>query len=140
MKLFLLLPDLQSKNFFYKIFLTSTKESKTGLENRKWNYPNRKWNYFSYFLSSKKKTFYKMLLLTSFENKKWNYSNRKWNYFYYFLTSNHKIIYIYTSSSLYFNFIYTLIQVQLLAKPELGTAPLILSKKALHNGKIWASA
>ena len=44
MELFLLLPDLQSKNFFYKKFLTFKNESKTGFENRKWNYPNRKWN------------------------------------------------------------------------------------------------
>ena len=30
MELFLLFPDLWSKNFFYKMFLTFTKESKTG--------------------------------------------------------------------------------------------------------------
>ena len=35
MELFLLLPDLQSKNFFYKKFLTFQNESKTGFENRK---------------------------------------------------------------------------------------------------------
>ena len=34
MELFLLLPDLQSKNFFYKKFLTLKNESKTGFENR----------------------------------------------------------------------------------------------------------
>ena len=34
MELFLLLPDLQSKNFFYKKFLTFQNESKTGFENR----------------------------------------------------------------------------------------------------------
>ena len=36
------------------MFVTFTNESKTGFE-------NRKWNYFSYFLSSNKKVFYKML-------------------------------------------------------------------------------
>ena len=55
MELFLILPDLQSKNFFYKKFLTFTMESKTGDEKRKWNYPNSKWNYFFYFLTSNKK-------------------------------------------------------------------------------------
>ena len=35
MELFLLLPDLQSKNFFYITFLTFQNESKTGFENRK---------------------------------------------------------------------------------------------------------
>ena len=42
MELFLLLPDLQSKNFFYKKFLTFKNKSKTGFENRKWNFSNRK--------------------------------------------------------------------------------------------------
>ena len=56
MEFFLLLPDLQSKNFFYKKFLTFNNESKTGFENRKWNHPNRKWNYFSYSLTSDQKT------------------------------------------------------------------------------------
>ena len=35
MELFILLPDLQSKNFFYKKFPTFKNESKTGFENRK---------------------------------------------------------------------------------------------------------
>ena len=55
MELFLLLPELQSKNLFYKMFLTYTSESKTGFENRKWNYPNRKRIYFSYFVTSDQK-------------------------------------------------------------------------------------
>ena len=38
MELFLLLLDLQSKNYFYKNFLTFKNESKTGFENRKLNY------------------------------------------------------------------------------------------------------
>ena len=38
MELFFLLPDLQSKNFFYKMFLIYTKEFKIGFQNRKWNY------------------------------------------------------------------------------------------------------
>ena len=56
MELFLLFPDLQLKNFFYKKFITFQNESKTGFENRKWNHSNRKWNYFSYFLISDPKT------------------------------------------------------------------------------------
>ena len=35
MELFLILPELQSKNSFYKIIIS---ESKTVLENRKWKY------------------------------------------------------------------------------------------------------
>ena len=58
MELFLLLPDLQSKNVFYKKLLTFQNESKTSFENRKKNYPNRKWNYFSYFLTSNKNTYF----------------------------------------------------------------------------------
>ena len=56
MELFLLHQDLQSRNFFYKIFLTFTSESKTGFK-------NRKWNYFSYFLSYNQKH-----LLQNFSN------------------------------------------------------------------------
>ena len=56
MELFLLFPDLQSKNFFYKIFLTFTNEFKTGFENKKSKYSNRKWNYFFYFLTFDFKT------------------------------------------------------------------------------------
>ena len=65
MELFLLLPEIQSKNVFYKMFLTYTSESKTDFENRNWNYfdnaakigfKNRKENYFFYFLSSNQKT------------------------------------------------------------------------------------
>ena len=55
MELFILLPDLQSKNFFYKLFLNFINKSKAAFENRKWNYPNRKWNYFSYFPTSDQK-------------------------------------------------------------------------------------
>ena len=55
MELFLLLSDLRSKNFFYKMFLNFINEFKAGFENRKWNYPNRKWFYFSYFLTSDQK-------------------------------------------------------------------------------------
>ena len=42
MELFLLLTEIQSKNLFYKMFLTFDNESKIGFKNRKWNYPNRK--------------------------------------------------------------------------------------------------
>ena len=47
MDLFLLLPNLKSKNFVYKKFLNSIDEFKTGL-----------WNYFSQFLTvdQKKRT------------------------------------------------------------------------------------
>ena len=38
MELFLLFPNLKSKNFFYKMFLNFFNEFKAGLENRKWNY------------------------------------------------------------------------------------------------------
>ena len=50
MELFLLLPDLQSKNFFYKKFLNFVNKFKAGFE-------NRKWKYFSYFLGVNLKTF-----------------------------------------------------------------------------------
>ena len=40
------------------MFLTFANESKTGFENREWNYPNRKWNYFFYFLNFDQKNFY----------------------------------------------------------------------------------
>ena len=59
MELFLLFPDLQSKNFFHKMFLTFTNGFKTGFENRKLNYPNRKWIYPYYFLTSYEKTYFK---------------------------------------------------------------------------------
>ena len=49
MELFLLLPEFQSKNFFYKMFLAFDNESQIGFE-------NRKENYFFYFLSSNQKT------------------------------------------------------------------------------------
>ena len=52
MELFLPLPDLGSKNFFYKMFLICSKGFKIDFQNRKWNYPNRKWNYFSHFQAS----------------------------------------------------------------------------------------
>ena len=62
MELFLLFPDFQLKNFFYKMFQSFNNAIKTGFENRKWNYTNRKWNY----------------------------QNRKWNYFSYFQPSDQK--------------------------------------------------
>ena len=49
MELFLPLPGLWSKNFFYKMFLICSKGFKIDFQNRKWNYPNRKRNYFSHF-------------------------------------------------------------------------------------------
>ena len=81
MELFSLLPDLQSKNLFYKRFVITSKDSKNGFENRKWNYPNREWNYFPYFCS--KNFFYKTFLTftmeskTGVEKRKWNYPNSK---------------------------------------------------------------
>ena len=56
MELFLLFMDLQSKNFFYKMFLNFINKFKAAFKNRKWNNPKRKWNNFSYFLTSDQKT------------------------------------------------------------------------------------
>ena len=90
-ELFLLFPDLQAKNLFYKKFLTCKNEFKTGFENRKWNYPNRKQNYFSYFLTSDQNTSNFLQQLQKLVQKTgWNYLNRKWKYFSYFLTSDQK--------------------------------------------------
>ena len=52
MELFPSLPDLWSKNFFYKMFFICSKGFKIDFGNRKWNYSNRKWNYSSYFQTS----------------------------------------------------------------------------------------
>ena len=52
MELFPLHLDLQSKNFFYEMFLIFTNEFKTSFENRKWIYPNRN---ISYFFNSNQK-------------------------------------------------------------------------------------
>ena len=60
MELFHPLPDIWSKNLFYKMSHIFTKEFKIDFQNRKCNYPNRKWNYL----------------------------NRKWNYFTYFQASD----------------------------------------------------
>ena len=62
MELFLPLPGLWSKNFFYKMFFIWSKEFKINFQNRKWNNPNRKWNY----------------------------QNRKWNYISHFKVSDQK--------------------------------------------------
>ena len=48
MELFLPLPGIWSKNFFYKMFLICSEGFKINSQNRKWNHPNRKRNYFSY--------------------------------------------------------------------------------------------
>ena len=58
MELFLHLPGLRSKNFFYEMFLIRSKGFKINFQNRKQNYPNRKWNYFSTFQSSDQKTYF----------------------------------------------------------------------------------
>ena len=55
MELFLPLPGLWSKNFFYKMFLICSKGFKFDFQNRKWNNPNRKWNYFFHFQFSNQK-------------------------------------------------------------------------------------
>ena len=52
MELFLLFPDLRSKNFFCIWCLNFGNDFKAGFQNRKWNYPNRKLNSFSYFPTS----------------------------------------------------------------------------------------
>ena len=56
MELFHPLPDLWSKNLFYKMIIIFTHEFKINFLNRKWNSPKRKWNYFSYFQASNQKT------------------------------------------------------------------------------------
>ena len=56
MELFLPLPGLWSKNFFYKMSLIFSKGLKIDFQNRKWNCPNRKWNHFSHFQASDQKT------------------------------------------------------------------------------------
>ena len=56
MELYLPLPGLWSKNFFYKMFLIWSKEFKINFQNRKWNYTNRKWNFFSQFQASDQNT------------------------------------------------------------------------------------
>ena len=45
------------ENFFYWMFLISSKGFEINFRNRKWNYPNRKWNYSSNFQASDQKTF-----------------------------------------------------------------------------------
>ena len=49
------------------MFLSFNNDTRTGSENRKWNYPNRKWNYFSYFLTSDQKASFKNV--SNFTNK-----------------------------------------------------------------------
>ena len=44
MELFLLLTELQLRNFFYNMFLTFPNDDKTCFVNRKWNYSNMKRN------------------------------------------------------------------------------------------------
>ena len=55
-ELFISLPGLWSKNFFYKMFHIFPKEFKIDIQKRKWNYLNRKWNYFSHFQAFDQKT------------------------------------------------------------------------------------
>ena len=84
MELFLLFPDLGSKNFLNKIFTIFTKESKSSFTNKKWNHPNRKWNYFSFPDLGSKNFFNKIFTIFTVETKSSltnrKYSNRKWNY------------------------------------------------------------
>ena len=46
MELFLPLPGLWSKKFFYKMFLIYFNELNIDFPDRKWNHPKKKWNYF----------------------------------------------------------------------------------------------
>merc|ERR1712208_173774 len=55
MELFLPLPGLCSKFFFYKMFFICSKGFKIDFQNKKWNHLNWKWNYFSHFQASDKK-------------------------------------------------------------------------------------
>ena len=92
MELFILLPGLGSKNFFYKIFVIRSKGFKTG--NRIIQTGNGIISPTSRPLI--KNLFYKMFLICSkglkidFQNRKWNYPNRKWNYFSHFQASDQK--------------------------------------------------
>ena len=61
MELFLPLPGIQSKNFFYLMFFIHSKGFKIDFKNRKWNHANRKWNCFSHFWASYKKFFYRVV-------------------------------------------------------------------------------
>ena len=63
MELFLPLPGLWSKNFFYIMFLICSKGFKINFQNRKWNYPNRRWNYFSHFQASDQITSFRKCFL-----------------------------------------------------------------------------
>ena len=71
MELFLPLPDLWSKNFFYKMFVICSKGIKINFQNRKWNNPNRKWNYFSHFQASDQKTSFIKCNSLFLRNSKW---------------------------------------------------------------------
>ena len=70
MELFLLFPDLWSKNFFYKKFLTFTMESKTGVENRLMELSKQEMELFLLFPDHwSNNFFYKMFLNFIFEVK-----------------------------------------------------------------------
>jgi hypothetical protein len=56
MELFLPLPVIISRKFFYNRFLILSNNFKMVFSNRKWNYLNRKWIYFSPFQLSDQET------------------------------------------------------------------------------------
>ena len=71
MELFLLLPGLWAKNYFYNILSILTKEFKIDFQNRKWNYSNRKRNFFCHFQASDQKTSVTTLSPYLPRNSKW---------------------------------------------------------------------
>ena len=82
MELFLLFPDLESKNFFYKNFLDFTIGFKAVFLNSKWNYQNRKPYFFLLFPALRLKNFFYKMFLT-LVLKKGNGIFRNWNLFSY---------------------------------------------------------
>ena len=123
----LLLPGLQTKNFFYMMILNFLKELKFYFQNKKWNHLSRNGIFFAYFQASDQKTSFTKGAQNWFLNRKWNhlsgkeffftyfqasdqktsftkgtqnwFSNRKWNYFPHFQASDEK-----TSFTTYFSF------------------------------------
>ena len=101
MKLFLPLPGLQSKNFYYNMIVICSRGFKIYFKNRKQNHPNRKWNYFSHFKTfswylqtSDEKTYFTKCFSYGLRGSKliFKTGNRiiQWNYFSHFQASGQK--------------------------------------------------
>ena len=100
MELFLPLPGLRSKNFFYNIFSILTKEFKIVFQNRKWNFPNRIWYYFSHLKASDQITSLQHLLhiyqgiQNGFSKQKMELSTQEMELFSHFQASDEKTFFI----------------------------------------------